>query len=99
MLETPTFNLWTEPWITAETTAGTIETVGIEALLREAGRYRDLYDPSPLVGVAVRRYEVKPSCGMARAAPTVKSLPTVIPLTDASEQRSGSTACAVRWEK
>lgn len=55
MLETPTFNLWTEPWITAETTAGAIETVGIEALLREAGRYRALYDPSPLVGVAIHR--------------------------------------------
>lgn len=55
MIETPTFNLWTEPWLTAETAAGALETVNIEALLRDAGRYRALYDPSPLVVVAVHR--------------------------------------------
>ena len=55
MTETATFNLWTEPWIGAETTAGTMETVNIEALLLGAGRYRALYDPSPLVVVAIHR--------------------------------------------
>ncbi len=55
MTEASSFNLWMEPWITAETTAGATETVGIEALLLDAGRYRALYDPSPLVVVAVHR--------------------------------------------
>ena len=55
MLEEPTFNLWSKSWITAETAAGAVETVGIEALLLDAGRYRALYDPSPLVVVAVNR--------------------------------------------
>ena len=43
MLEEPTFNLWSKSWITAETAAGAVETVGIEALLLDAGRYRALY--------------------------------------------------------
>jgi len=55
MTETATFNLWTESWIMVETTTGAIETVGIEALLLDAGRYRALYDPSPLVVVAIHR--------------------------------------------
>jgi len=58
MSETPTFNLWTEPWITAEAAAGGTETVGIEALLLRAGEFRALYDPSPLVIVAILRYLV-----------------------------------------
>lgn len=55
MTETPSFNLWTEPWITTETTYRTTEKVGIAALLLDADRYRALYDPSPLVVVAIHR--------------------------------------------
>ena len=55
MTEAPSFNLWTEPWITAETSAGAMETTGIEALLLDAGRYRALYDLSPLIMAAVHR--------------------------------------------
>ncbi len=55
MTENSTFNLWFEPWITVETTAGAIDTMGIEALLFNAGRFRALYDPSPLVMVAIHR--------------------------------------------
>ena len=55
MTKDPTFNLWFEPWMAAETLAGATETVGLEALLRDAGRFRGLYDPSPLVVVSVHR--------------------------------------------
>ncbi len=55
MTEIPTFNLWTEPWIQVERADGAMETVGIEAALTNAGRYRGLYDPSPLVVVAIHR--------------------------------------------
>lgn len=55
MSETPTFNLWSEPWITAETTAGALETVGIADLLANAHRFHALVEPSPLVGVGIHR--------------------------------------------
>ena len=55
MIEPASFNLWTEPWITVETTAGATAMVGIEALLLDADGYRALYDPSPLITTAVHR--------------------------------------------
>lgn len=51
----PSFNLWTEPWITAEKPDGTLETVNIQQLIQNAPDYRALYDPSPLVIVSIHR--------------------------------------------
>lgn len=51
----PSFNLWTEPWITVERLAGGVEQLGIAAVLRDAHAYRAIYDPSPLVVVGIQR--------------------------------------------
>lgn len=51
----PTFNLWTEPWITLERADGALEDVGIEQALLESHRFRAIYDPSPLVVVGIHR--------------------------------------------
>ncbi len=55
MEEVPSFNLWSEPWITAETPQGALETVSIETILARAQEYRTLFDPSPLVVVSIHR--------------------------------------------
>ena len=45
----PSFNLWTEPWITLERTDGSLAQTGIEETLLRAGEFRAIYDPSLLV--------------------------------------------------
>ena len=55
MQESCSFNLWSEPWITLEDMQGKLITVGIEKLLSNAGDYRTLFDPSPLVVVGIHR--------------------------------------------
>lgn len=51
----PTFNLWTEPWITVETEDnGTVQRSIYDVLL-DAHKYQDIYDPSPLVIVGIHR--------------------------------------------
>jgi CRISPR system Cascade subunit CasA len=51
----PSFNLWTEPWITLERTDGSLTQVGIEETLLRASEFRTVYDPSPLVIVGIHR--------------------------------------------
>lgn len=51
----PTFNLWIEPWITAEKPEGQLEELSIQQLLIYAPKYRVLYDPSPLIIVSIHR--------------------------------------------
>jgi CRISPR system Cascade subunit CasA len=53
--ETPSFNLWTEPWITLEKSDGALESRGIRDALRHAHEYVAIYDPSPLVVVGIHR--------------------------------------------
>jgi CRISPR system Cascade subunit CasA len=54
-VEEPSFNLWTEPWITVEEPDGTLAQASIEDVLLRAGYIRALYDPSPLVIVGMHR--------------------------------------------
>ncbi len=54
-LKQPSFNLWEEPWITVERPDGGRDTLNIPQTLTEAHRIRALYDPSPLVAVAIHR--------------------------------------------
>ena len=54
-IQSPSFNLWTEPWITIEQEDGGLAEVGIEQILSEAHKYHSLYDPSPLVIVGIHR--------------------------------------------
>lgn len=51
----PTFNLWTEPWITLERPDGGIERQGIEQTLLRAHEFAFIYEPSPLVVVGIHR--------------------------------------------
>lgn len=51
----PSFNLWTQAWITLERTDGGIEQCSIEQALSHAHEYRAIYDPSPLVVVGIHR--------------------------------------------
>jgi CRISPR system Cascade subunit CasA len=51
----PSFNLWTEPWITLEKTGGGMEYQGIEQTLKNAHKYRTVYESSPLVVVGIQR--------------------------------------------
>jgi CRISPR system Cascade subunit CasA len=51
----PSFNLWTEPWITVEQLDGSLITVSLETTLLHAHEYHTLYDPSPLVIVGIHR--------------------------------------------
>jgi CRISPR system Cascade subunit CasA len=53
--ETPSFNLWTEPWITLEKSDGALESRGIRDALLHAHEYVAIYDPSPLVVVGIHR--------------------------------------------
>lgn len=54
-MENPTFNLWTEPWITLERLDGTLEQQSIEYTLLNAQDYRGFYEQSPLVVVGIHR--------------------------------------------
>jgi CRISPR system Cascade subunit CasA len=51
----PSFNLWTEPWITLECPDGSLARAGIEDTLLRTKEFRAIYDPSPLVIVGVHR--------------------------------------------
>lgn len=51
----PTFNLWTEPWITLERPDGGIEREGIEQTLLRAHEFAFIYEPSPLIVVGIHR--------------------------------------------
>ena len=51
----PSFNLWTEPWITLEDPHGELSQRGIRDALTHAHEYTAIYDPSPLVVVGIHR--------------------------------------------
>jgi CRISPR system Cascade subunit CasA len=51
----PSFNLWTEPWITVERRGGARVHLSIEQTLLDARDLLTLYDSSPLVVVGIRR--------------------------------------------
>jgi CRISPR system Cascade subunit CasA len=51
----PSFNLWTEAWITVETTKGTRTDLSLEQTLLRATNVRAIHDPSPLVSVGIHR--------------------------------------------
>ena len=53
--ETPSFNLWYEPWITLEDAQGHSQRCGIEQTLLQAHRYTTITELSPLVIVGIRR--------------------------------------------
>lgn len=53
--QTPSFNLWNEPWIHIENMRGKIEQHSIEQTLLNAHLMRGIYDHSPLVVVGVHR--------------------------------------------
>jgi len=51
----PSFNLWTEPWITVERKEGGTERCGIEQTLVRAHEFASIYEQSPLVVVGIHR--------------------------------------------
>ena len=51
----PTFNLWTEPWISLEQSDGQIVRLGIEQTLLRAQDFRTIYDTSPLAVAGIHR--------------------------------------------
>lgn len=51
----PTFNLWSEAWITLERFDGPPVRAGIEQVLLEAHQYTAIYDLSPLVVASIHR--------------------------------------------
>lgn len=51
----PSFNLWSEDWITLECADGQLVDVSIQKALLEADRFVAIYDPSPLVVVGIHR--------------------------------------------
>ncbi|MGC9349820.1 MAG: type I-E CRISPR-associated protein Cse1/CasA, partial [Anaerolineae bacterium] len=51
----PSFNLWTEPWITLETPDGSLRELSLEKTLKHAHELRAIYDPSPLVIASIHR--------------------------------------------
>jgi CRISPR system Cascade subunit CasA len=53
--QTPSFNLWTEAWISVERPDGRLEVLNLWQTLSEAHQIRALYEPSPLVVVAIHR--------------------------------------------
>lgn len=55
MTQSPTFNLWREPWITAERPSTELVTLSLQELLTQAHKLHALYEPSPLVVAAVHR--------------------------------------------
>lgn len=52
---TPTFNLWSEPWITVEMPSTALSTLSLADVLQQAHEIRTLYEPSPLAVVAIHR--------------------------------------------
>lgn len=54
-MEKPSFNLWTEPWITVEWDDGRSDTLSLQDTLLQASQLRALYDSSPLVVVGIHR--------------------------------------------
>jgi len=55
LASTPTFDLWTEPWITLERPDSSVERLGLEQTLLRAHEFRNIYEPSPLVVVGIHR--------------------------------------------
>ena len=53
--KTPSYNLWTERWITVERLDGSLEQLGLEEALLQAEQLKGLYDTSPLVVVGIHR--------------------------------------------
>lgn len=51
----PSFNLWSEPWITLEKKDGSLIRLGIKQALVRANKFCSIYDPSPLVVVGIYR--------------------------------------------
>ncbi len=51
----PSFNLWTDPWITAERRDGSRTDLSLEQTLIQAPNLLALYDPNPLVVVGIHR--------------------------------------------
>jgi CRISPR system Cascade subunit CasA len=51
----PSFNLWSEPWITLERPDGTLAQASLEETLLRADEFRAIYEPSPLVIVGIHR--------------------------------------------
>ncbi len=54
-IRNPSFNLWTEPWITVERPNGEPDILNIPQTLTEAPRIHALFEPSPLAVVAIHR--------------------------------------------
>jgi len=54
-LPPPTFNLCSDAWITVERSDGNLETLNILQALLEAHHIRALFEPSPLMVVAIHR--------------------------------------------
>ncbi|MCL4298322.1 MAG: type I-E CRISPR-associated protein Cse1/CasA [Anaerolineae bacterium] len=54
-MSSPSFNLWTEPWITVEDERGQSVPLSLQQTLLQAHQYRALYDSSPLVVVGIHR--------------------------------------------
>ncbi len=52
---TPSFNLWTDPWITVEQPDGVLDDVSLEQALVQAHTLRAIHDASPLVIVGIHR--------------------------------------------
>ncbi len=55
MRESPTFNLWSELWITVEQPSTQLDTLNPQDVLTHAHQIHALYDSSPLVVAAVHR--------------------------------------------
>ena len=51
----PSFNLWTEPWITLERREGGRDEVSVEQALLGAQDYAAIHEPSPLVVAGIHR--------------------------------------------
>jgi len=54
-LPAPTFNLWSEPWLSVERPSGQLRTLSLEQTLLQAEKIHALYDPSPLIVVGIHR--------------------------------------------
>jgi CRISPR system Cascade subunit CasA len=51
----PSFNLWSEPWINVERPDGVLTTFSLVQTLQEAHTIHNLYEPSPLVVAGIHR--------------------------------------------
>ena len=54
-LPPPNFNLWREPWIEVAYPDGVLQTLSLAQVLTEAHEIHALYEPSPLVSLAIHR--------------------------------------------